>query len=186
MKTDPIQEFIIQNEESLSIAEAVSEALPKARHQMALGFLARLEVQIKKHHPGWVFRKEGTFFIPEQYAAYEFLKPNWVEHYQLKLQFCDGGKKMVFGVIGPCDDSLHDDLLPKIKLEFPMAKQFKKDGWEAIINMDYPAPDWRRSDILWRMFTEEIFLNEVANELLKLAKISEPIIDQLVLARVTT
>jgi hypothetical protein len=46
--------------------------------------------------------------------------------------------------------------------------------------METPAEDWRKIEILWRMHKDDSFLDDVAEQLLELARIGEPIVDQLV------
>ncbi len=60
MSTRPIHEFISQTEENLRIAEAVSEALPKARHDMAMKFLAQLDLKVKERFPDWKSSNDGS------------------------------------------------------------------------------------------------------------------------------
>ncbi len=43
-----------------------------------------------------------------------------------------------------------------------------------------PAGDWGKPDVLWRMNKDSKFLDDVAGQLLQVAKISEPIIAGLV------
>ena len=43
--------------------------------------------------------------------------------------------------------------------------------------MQSPAADWRTSEVLLRMHTETKFLDEVAEQLLTMAKAAAPIID---------
>ena len=46
--------------------------------------------------------------------------------------------------------------------------------------MKSPASDWRKPDVLWKMNQDSTFLDDVAEQLLDLAKTSAPIIDGLV------
>ena len=48
------------------------------------------------------------------------------------------------------------------------------------MTMTVPAADWRDPDVLWQMHKDFKFLESVAEQLLELAKISEPIVDRLV------
>jgi hypothetical protein len=182
MNTKPIKEFIIQSEENLRIAEAVVEAMPAARQKMVDDFLTRLEARLKTKLTGWKFERDKDFFI-KNWAKTVFWKPEWRGQYMLALEFADYGKEMVFGVkrdkdnIG--DRPLCEELLNAIK-QVNSTANFEKWWWEARIPMDSPAADWRRPDILWRMHTDEQFLEDVAEQILEVAKVSEPIVDKLV------
>jgi hypothetical protein len=52
--------------------------------------------------------------------------------------------------------------------------------WEAKMTMRSPAADWQQPDVLWRMHKDRSFLENVAEQLLEVARISEPIVDRLV------
>jgi hypothetical protein len=70
-----------------------------------------------------------------------------------------------------------EELLTAIKRLHPSARA--KAWWEARITMRSPATDWRSPDVLWRMHTEDTFVDNVAAQLLEVAKISVPFIDRL-------
>jgi hypothetical protein len=68
--------------------------------------------------------------------------------------------------------------LSAARAAFPQAQT---NPWrEAWIPMETPAEDWRKIEILWRMHKDDSFLDDVAEQLLELARIGEPIVDQLV------
>ena len=181
MNTKPIQEFIIKNEENLRIAEAVAEALPNARYKLTEGFLARLDARIKKGLLGWKSGKDSIFFT-DRYPTYYFWKPEWVGQYGVALQFGEYGKEMVFGVYREKEKvgnrPFSDELMIAVKEVYRRAET--NPWWDARIPMESPAEDWRKSNVLWRMHKDDSFLNDVAEQLLELAKLSEPIVDRLV------
>ena len=45
--------------------------------------------------------------------------------------------------------------------------------------MQSPAADWGRPEVLWQMHTNPKFLDEVAEQLLTVAEISERLVDRL-------
>jgi hypothetical protein len=51
--------------------------------------------------------------------------------------------------------------------------------WEAHVFLRTPAPNWREPEVLWRMHTDQSFLNEVTEQMLAVAKEAEPILDRL-------
>jgi hypothetical protein len=46
--------------------------------------------------------------------------------------------------------------------------------------MQSPAADWHDPKVLWRVHTDNKFLEDVAEQLLGMAEISEPIVDRFV------
>ena len=73
-----------------------------------------------------------------------------------------------------------DELLTAVKERYPSARLQVVGGLGKLM----PAAatnDWRKPEVLWRMRDEnEEFLNEVAEQLLEVAKISAPFVDKLV------
>jgi hypothetical protein len=183
MNTKPIQEFIVQSEENLRIAEAVSEALPSARHKLAVEFLARLDSRLKEGYPGWKSKNDEIFF-GDRYATYSFWKPEWAGQYGLALQFGEFGREIYFGVYREKDKvgnrPFCDELMRAVKEVEVYRRAETNVWWDALIHMDSPAENWRKPEVLWRMHKDDGFLDDVAEQLLELARISEPIVDQLV------
>jgi hypothetical protein len=181
MNTKPIQEFIIQSEENLRIAEAVADALPTALNKMTEEFLARLDMRIKGGLPGWKSEKDSIFFT-DRYPTYSFWKPEWAGQYGLALQFGEYGKEMVLGVYREKEKvgnrPFCGELMTAVKEVYRQAET--NPWWDARIRMDSPDENWRKPEVLWRMHQDDSFLNDVAEQLLELAKISEPIVDKLV------
>jgi hypothetical protein len=180
MKTDPIQDYILRNKHHLRIASAVGEAWTEARQKLVSRFLDRLETWLKKKLRGWEFGPKGEFLEPVT-ANYYFQRPAWQDLYWIWLVCDDSGKSMYFGV-GRDPERLKrrfsQELLNAVTKIHSSAK---KERWfEARITMRSPAPDWRKPEVLWRMHKDPKFLAEVAEQLLEVAKISEPIIDRLV------
>jgi hypothetical protein len=181
MNTEHIQDYILVNQKNLAVAAAVVVAWPDARERIVSGFLGRLQLQLTAELKGWKFGRESTIYVDE-YATYYFLKPEWAGDYGLKLQWGKYGVEMVLGVywvrekVGKRPHC--DDLLCAVKEKFPSAKS--NPWYEARVEMKTPASDWRSPEIMWRMHTDATFLNSVAEQLLDLAKISEPFVDRLV------
>src|SRR6266542_3659990 len=115
-------------------------------------------------------------------AAYYFWKPAWEGQYHLCLACREYGQQMIFGVereknrLGKRPPS--GTVLEAVQERHPSARI--NSWWEARIKMRAPAADWRNPDVLWQMHRDFKFLESVAEQLLELAKISEPIVDQLV------
>lgn len=181
MKTDPIQDFILKNEHNLRIAAAVGEAWPAARDHLVSAFLDQLGAKLLKRLKGWKFEKWKHFFIDDCPCFY-ILKPAWQNQYYVTLQCSDYGENMEFGVQRDEDHirTRHScpQLLDTVKKFHPSAHS--RFWWEAVINMHSPAPDWRKPEVLWLMHKDDAFLDDVAAQLLGVAKLSEPIVDQLV------
>jgi hypothetical protein len=181
MKTEPIQDYILKNEHNFSIASTVGEAWPQAREKLVAGFFDRLDSHLKKKLKGWKTGLWGGRFFVDAYPGFYIWKPAW-EHHSVAFQCGGYGDRMVIGISRSTDDTrklpLYAPLLSAAQKIDPSAKS--QNWWEARINMHSPAPDWRKPDVLWRMHKDPKFLENVAEQLLALAKISEPIVDGLV------
>jgi hypothetical protein len=179
MKTDPLQEFILKDEQNLRIAVAVSEAWPDVRSRITTTFLDRLTTKLVKELPGWATETWETCF-EHAYASFQLYKPTW-EYYWVDLQFRDCGQNMRLGIVREeslvSDRPFSPDILEAVRKIYPSAKQAK--WWEAIIVLRSPATDWRTPDVLWRMHTDSSFLDTVAEQMVALAKATEFILDRL-------
>ena len=180
MKTKPIQDFILKNERNLRIAAAVGDAWPETRGQVITDFFGRLDARLQKKLHGWESQNEGQEVFAAPYRGYYCWKAKWKDQYGLALQCPDHGESMVFGVyrekynIGK--RRLCQELFDAIKQIHPAAQQ--NSWWEARIAMRSPASEWRRPDVLWRVHTDSDFLKEVADQLMEVALIAEPILDR--------
>lgn len=181
MNTESIRDYIIESEQRLQIAATVSEIWPEARQKLVQHFLGRLEDRLKIELKEWEFGKDGTIYSND-YSGYDFWKPAWSGQYGLALQWGPFGKEMAFGVYREKEKigkrPFSSNLLEAIKRQYPWAST--NSWYEARIQMKNPASDWSSPEILWRMHTDGTFFDKVAEQLLEVAKISEPIIDQLV------
>jgi hypothetical protein len=179
MKTDCIRDYILRNAHSLRIATVVAQAWPEAREHLVGGFLARLHSRLAKKLKAWRFEAEDRFFT-DPYASYHLWKPAWENQFHVTLQFGKYGQEMTFGVslAAPKRRGFCAELLDAVKKHYPSAHQ--QSWWEARVRMQSPAPDWRVPDVLWRMHTDKEFLDDVAEQLLDVAKIAQPIVDRLV------
>jgi hypothetical protein len=181
MKTEPIQDYILKSEHNLRIATAVGEAWPEAREKLVADFLDRLDTRLKRKLKGWEFERLGGRFFVDAYSGYYFWKPAWEGQYGLGLQGNEYGERMVFGVyrekerIGKRPFS--EELFNAIVTLHPSARTHA--WWEARMTMSSPAPDWRKPEVLWQMHKDSKFLEDVAEQLLAVTKISEPIVDRL-------
>jgi hypothetical protein len=181
MKSDSIQDYILKTERNLGVAAAVGEAWPAAREELVAGFLARLESRLKRKLKGWHFEPADRIYV-DAYAGYFFWKQSWVHQYGLGLQWESYGEQVFFGVFREKDDigqrRFSEELLNAVKEVQPQTK--RNTWWEAKVQINSPATDWRKPVVLWQMHTDKKFLDEVALQLLELAKVSEPIVDKLV------
>jgi hypothetical protein len=181
MKTNPVNDFILGQEQNFKIAASVSVAWRDARRQVLSEFLDRLESRLKVELNGWKFEREQEFY-EDSWACLNFWKPAWDKQYGLSLMWDGYGKEMIFGVYRDKDnigERLHCDELLKTVTSKIQLSVTKRPWWEARIRMKNPAADWSTAEILWRMHTEAKFLNEVAEQLLDLERISGTIVDRL-------
>ena len=181
MKTETIQDYILKNVNNLQIAATVGEAWPEARDRLVSDFLARLDSRLKKKLKGWEIGPYGGRFFLEAYPGYYLTKNGW-EHHSIGFQCGEYGDRMIIGVSRDTDDTkkvpLHEQVLTAVQKILPSAKS--RSWWEAWVTMRSPAPDWRKPEALWRMHKDTAFLTDVADQLLEIVEVSEPIIDRLV------
>lgn len=181
MKADPIVNYVLKNERNFHITAAVGAAWPDARNKIVSGFLDRLDLRLKRKLKGWKSDRYGALFL-DAYSGYYISKPGWDEQYYLNLQFGEYGKNMVFGVGRDFEQRgkrpFCDDVLSAVARLHPAARQ-RKWWWEAQVTMRSPAADWRDSEVLWRAHKDQKFLEDVAEQLLAVAKATAPIIDRL-------
>jgi hypothetical protein len=191
MNSDPVQDYILEDENKLRIAAAVFNAWSEVRQKLVLGFLDRLKraLQLKKELEEWEFQLYQRPFI-DSYAELSFGKSGWRKDYYVGLVFTEYGKEVAFGLRRDAGQKRIQnrqhcpELLPAVKKHYPSAGAYR--WWEAWIGVQSlsvqpPPDDWGKPEVLWRMRDEdEAFLNEVAEHLLKVAKISEPIVDRFV------
>jgi hypothetical protein len=190
MNSDPVQDYILEDENKMQTAAAVFDAWPKVRRRLVLGFLDRLEgaLRLKKELAGWEFERWNCPFEDGE-AGFDFGKPAWKDEYYVSLYFGHRGQKVCFGLArdemkerikksSPCPK-----LLAAVKEHYPTAGAYK--WWEAWISVESLSEqplteDWGKPEVLWRMHDEkDEFLNEVEEQLLKVARLSAPFVDQL-------
>ena len=180
METEPIEDFVLGSEHNLRIAAAVYDAWPKARQKIVDGFLDRLGSRLKHELKEWEFGPWGGNFFEDTYPGYACWKPAWVDQYGIGLQCLKYGESMVFGVYREKENigsrPFCDELLQAISKLHPSARQ--QAWWEARMTMHSPTADWRTPDVLWRIHKDAAFLEEVALQLLEVAKVSEKILDR--------
>jgi len=117
-------------------------------------------------------------------AGFSFWKPAWKEEYYVELNVWDYGQGVTLG-LGRDAGKEHikkrshcAELLTAVSKRYPTASARK--WWEAAVYMQSPAADWQKPKVLWQMHTDPRFLEDVAEQLLEVAKISEPFVDKLV------
>jgi hypothetical protein len=188
MKTtisDPVQDYILEDENKLRTAAEVFNAWPEVRKKLVLGFLDRLESALRLKEElkeGWQFERWGRPFIDSE-AGFSFWRLEWKEEYYVSLEILDHGELVKFGLARSLNQerikkSSHcDNLLTAVKEHYPSARDHR--WWEAYVTTQ--PPDWRKPDVLWRMRDgNKEFLDEVVEQLLDVAKISAPFVDRLV------
>ena len=180
MTTNPMQHYILKNERNLRIAAAVGEAWPEARETLVSAFHARLESRLTKNLKGWKVEHTEAYFS-DRYGTFYLNKPAWDNQYYISLQYSNHGEKMIFGVIRSewyiKKRKFSPELLTAVRQIYPSAHS--RTWWEAVIDMQSPAADWRKPEVLWRMYKDHKFLVEVSEQLLEVARVGTPIIDRL-------
>lgn len=180
MKTNPIQNYILKSERNLRIAFAVNKALPEVRKRMVQDFLDRLDFRLKKMLKGWDSKRCGGDFFVDEHPWFQISKAAW-KHRSIVLMFGNYGKKMSIGIFRETGDTreipLYAPLLRAVQMIHPSAKSY--EWWEAWVALHSPASDWSKPEVLCRMFRDAKFLEEVANQILEIANVSERILNQL-------
>jgi hypothetical protein len=183
MNSDPVQDYILEDKNHLRIAAAVFDAWPEIRKKLVSDFLDRLHSRLQEKLKGWKFDRWGRPFINEE-GGFNFWKPAWKEEYYVSLHLGSYGQEVTFGLARNADKerisqcSPDPELLTAVRERYPSASARK---WrEAEVTMQSPAADWGKPEVLWRMRDEkDPFLEEVADQLLEVAEISEPFVDRL-------
>jgi hypothetical protein len=181
MKSEAIQNYILKNENNFQIAAAVGEAWPEARGKIVSEFLGRLDSHLKKKLKGWEIGPEDGRFFLDCYPGYYLKKVSWVYHF-IGFQCGEYGDRMIIGVCRDTNDTrevpLHAPLLTAVQKIYPSAKS--NSWWEASAPLRSPETDWKMPTTLWRMHKDATFLTDIANQLLDIAEVCEPILDSLV------
>jgi hypothetical protein len=180
IESTPVTEFILSSEKNLRIAEAVHSGWEVVKDTIARDFCRQLEAELKKNLPEWESGNWG--FLSSRRGSFGIWKPGWNGQYQILLQPEEYGAEMTYGVMRNektiAKRPFSTELLEAVKKQVPSARS--KTWWEALITLQSPAPDWRTPETLWQMKTQETFLQEVASQLLELARLSEKLVDSLV------
>lgn len=176
MKSDPIVDYILKSASNLNVAAAITEAWPNAQSKLVSAFLGRLAARMKRK--GWEAESGERPFLDE-WASFSMWKPAWDR--SISFMFGNYGNSMVIGVSRDTDDTeklpLHGALLIAVQKVLRSAKP--SAWWEACASMPSPAPDWRKPEVLWRIHKDPAFLNDVAEQLLEIAEVAGPILDEL-------
>src|SRR5882672_9555917 len=180
MKTDAVQQHILKNAHNLRIASAVGEAWLGAKEHLIAGFFERLKSRLATRLKGWTIEPWKRCLIDSD-AGYYLWKPAWRDQYYVVLQFGSRGQDMKFGVLRQADRigkrRFSTELLAAVQKHYPSAHSGK--WWEAVVHMHSPAADWTTPEALWKMHTDKEFLVNVAEQLLTVARVSEPIVNRL-------
>lgn len=183
MKSDPVQDYILEDENKLCTAAAVFNAWLEVRKKLVSDFLDRLEraLRLKKELEDWDFELWGHPFINSE-AGFSFWKRAWKYEYYVSLELLDHGEDVTFGLARDFDQEhikkrpRSNKLLTAVREHYPTARDHR--WWEAYVTMQ--PPDWRKPEVLWRMRDENNeFLDVVVEQLLEVAKTSAPFVDQL-------
>jgi len=181
--SDPVQDYILENQDNLRIAVAVSGAWAEAGEKLVAGFLDRLRSRLEETLKGWEFKRWGCY-LNDSDAGFDFWKPGWKEEYYVALEFWSLGREGSFGLGRDASQeyikkrSHCGELLAAVRERYASAGA--RNWWEAEVTLQSPAADWSKPEVLWQMHSDPKFLEDVAAQLLEVAKISEPIVDRFV------
>lgn len=171
-------EYILADVQNVRIAAAVAEAWPQVQRKAADGFRSRIQARLSPQLPGWNLEPHAQPYL-ERKAALYLWKPHWHDYFGVALQWWRSGVETRVGVYRESDD---DGKLPRVpgllaavKQAFPSARD--QSWWEALIPCRDPGPDWTTPEVIGRMAGDPEFADEVAGNLLELARLAEPILD---------
>lgn len=178
MDADPVG-FILENEQNFRIAGAVAEAWPDVYKRITDRFNERLRKRLLAGLPDWTFDAWGAV-VQDRWAGVSICKAQW-KNYYLCLQWGESGVRTVYGVSRGEEIVKERDhcerLLAAVREMHPSAKA--NPWWEACVKMRNPASDWKSPEVLWRMWSDDGFLNDVAVQLLELVPVVTPILDDI-------
>jgi hypothetical protein len=178
-----LTEFILGSERNFRIAEAVHASFPVVRDQVIESFCQRLGQSLQKNLKGWKSEYLGPFFV-ERYGAFDVWKPDWGDQYRLRLEAWQHGDRMIYGIWRNENDKVIQKrpfigkILTEVRKIHPSAKARKY--YEAEVTLRSPEPDWRRVDVLWRIHHDGSFLDDVACQMLEIAKLTETLVNSAV------
>ena len=179
-KAEPIRDYILKDKETFGIAAEVATAWRQAREQIVTKFLEKLDFRLKRKLKGWQSEPFGGQFFEDPYPGYYIWNKQW-KHHSVGFQCAEYGGRMDIGVSRDTDNArklpFHPPVLVAIQGILPGSKSYS--WWEARAPMHSPEPDWRTPEALWRMDSDKAFLKDVADQLLAIAAVSEPIINRL-------
>lgn len=182
MSIASLEQFILKDEKNLYIAEAISRALPETRKRIGETFLTKLSANLVTALPGWKTETWQSCF-EHSYATYYLHKPAWKTQYYINLQFTEFGHKILIGIQRNVELDLISarpfsaEIFSAVASLYPSTKSNK--WWEGVAVMRSPATDWGTPEVLWRVYQDPTFLNAVTEQMLALAKATEPILDRL-------
>ena len=115
-------------------------------------------------------------------TGFYFLKPAWDNQYCIQIQFRDHGDSNVVGVVRDNPDRgkrpFCEALAAAFREIYPSATTHQ--WWEVRATLRLSDPDWRKPEALWKLKRKDgRLLDEVAEQLLTVAEISEPFVDEL-------
>ena len=126
---------------------------------------------------GWKSRRDFRRDL-----GYYIGKPEWGESYWIAFGYYADGSESYIGITWETDNIIrkqaHTELLTALRTIYPSAKSGSRWVYEMVRS---PAADLSNPDVLWRMHKDPAeFVTDLANHLLAIAGVSEPIIDRLV------
>jgi hypothetical protein len=179
MSNNSIQEFILARKEDFTLAADVASAWAETRQLVVSRFLGHLDARLKQRLKGWKSEPEGAL-LGASWSGYSIWDPGWREEYGIGLAWEEYGKRTVSGVwrdpdkIGPRG---HCEELVTAFAERSLTIR-QNDWWEAKVYMKRSDDDWSTPEVLWQMYADKGFLKKIADQLLDMAKISQPILDR--------
>jgi hypothetical protein len=183
MTNKPVQDFIIESERNLRIASAVAEAWADVRKDLVESFFKRLGARLTTELKGWTCDTYNEFYVT-RYSGFYLTKPAWKDEYFIDFSLQDYGAKIILGLSRAMDKpevkkrDYSEEILTAVK---KLNSSASAGGWwEAKFKLNSPAADWTKPEVLWQMHSSTAFLDEVAAQMLEVAKIVEPIIDRLI------
>lgn len=176
----PVTEFITTSRKNLEVAAAVYEQYEAAREKIIGQFFDRLGRRLVGKLPGWSWEYAPAFYT-ERYGRFGIGKESWLRHYMIVVEAYDWGASMIGGVwrneeaLGAVPRG--SEILAAVKQIHSGDRCQSRKWYEAEVTLRSPATDWRTPEALWRIHTDDRFLDEVEGLFLGWVKATEVLVD---------
>ncbi len=177
----PVVEFLSLSRENLEVATVIHEQYAAARGEILKRFFEKLGDRLIQDRPEWDWGYSLEFFV-DRYGAFWVAKESWRGEYEVRIEASDWGNELVGGVWRNVSilngREIDRAILTEFELQIPSAQAAQ--WYEAYVPITSPVPDWRQPEALWRMQSDDRFLEDVASQFNLWIEIAEQHVDAVV------